>query len=336
MQHTFYSHYGDKRYFSLNEYCKQNFGDKIYRLSLNAGCTCPNRDGTLGYGGCSFCSEGGSGDFAASYDICVTTQLAEAKARIQQKTNCRRFIAYFQAYTNTYAPIEHLERIYRETMNTPEVVALSIGTRCDCLSPEVLYLLDQLANTQFPCEQTDGSILMQTKPIWIELGLQTIHDITHKRLNTHTTVALFDEAIKNLESHNIPVIAHVILGLPGESKANMLETISHVSSLPIAGIKLQLLHILRGTQLALEYEASPFKLFELEEYCDFIIDCLELLPPNMVIHRLTGDGSRKLLIAPLWSTDKKRVLNTINQRMRERDTWQGRRYDTNKISFEKK
>lgn len=309
------------RYFSLNEYCKQTFGDKVYRLSLNAGCTCPNRDGSLSIGGCTFCSEGGSGDFAASYDVSICAQIAEAKTRIQQKTDCDKFIAYFQAYTNTYAPLAHLRRIYTEALETPEVVALSIGTRCDCLGKEVLDLLEELGQAFWPSPA--GNV---QKPIWIELGLQTIHDATHARLNTHTTRELFDEAVKQLQAHGIPVIAHVILGLPGETKRMMLETISHVASLPVSGIKLQLLHILKGTKLATEYESEPFPLFEMEEYCDFIIDCLELLPPDMVVHRLTGDGPRKLLVAPLWSTDKKRVLNTINKRLAERDTWQGKNF----------
>ena len=298
-------------YYSLNEYCKQAFGDKVYRLSLNAGCTCPNRDGSLSTGGCAFCSEGGSGDFAACYDVSISAQIAEAKARIQKKTDCKKFIAYFQAYTNTYAPLSHLRRIYTEALSEPDVVALSIGTRCDCLSEEVLNLLEELS---------------QTKPVWVELGLQTIHNETHAKLNTHTTVEQFDQAVSQLHARAIPVIAHVILGLPGETKEMMLETISHIAHLPIDGVKLQLLHILKGTTLAFEYETQPFPLFELEEYCDFVIDCLELLPPHMVIHRLTGDGPRKLLIAPLWSTDKKRVLNTINKRLKERNTWQGRLY----------
>ncbi len=301
------------RYYSLNEYCKDTFGDKVYRLSLNAGCSCPNRDGSLSVGGCTFCSEGGSGDFAATYNTSVSTQIAEAKTRIQQKTTCNKFIAYFQAYTNTYAPLSHLRRIYTEALQEPEIVALSIGTRCDCLSDEILDLLEELLEKW-------------NKPIWIELGLQTIHNNTHAHLNTHTTVEQFDVAVKNLHAHKIPVIAHVILGLPGETKEMMLETISHISSLPVSGVKLQLLHILKGTKLALEYESQPFPLFSLEEYCDFVIDCLELLPPEMVIHRLTGDGPRKLLIAPSWSTDKKRVLNTIAKRMKERYTWQGRLY----------
>lgn len=323
-------HYGEKRYYSLNEYCKHLWGNKVYRLSLNGGMTCPNRDGSLGVGGCTFCSEGGSGDFAATYDISICAQIAEAKTRIQQKTDCNQFIAYFQAYTNTYAPLSHLRRIYTEALQEPEVVALSIGTRCDCLDHDVLDLLEELANTEFPYSHTtkDGVVLTskQKKHVWVELGLQTIHNETHSHLNTHTTVKLFDEAVAKLQAHGIPVIAHIILGLPGETKEMMLETVTHVAALPIAGIKLQLLHILKGTKLACEYEAKPFPLFELEEYCDFVIDCLEVLPQNMVVHRLTGDGPRKLLIAPLWSTDKKRVLNTINKRLVKRDTWQGKNF----------
>lgn len=299
----------EKRYLSLNEYCKNIFGGKVYRLSLSAGCSCPNRDGNLSHGGCTFCSEGGSGDFAAACGISVPAQIAEAKTRIQQKTDCRKFIAYFQAYTSTYAPTSHLRRVFMEAVQEPEIVALSIGTRSDCLPGEVLDLLEELSHI---------------KPVWVELGLQTIHNKTHARLNTHTTVEMFDDAVTRLYARGIPVIAHVILGLPGETPKMMKETISHVATLPVSGIKLQLLHILKGTKLALEYEKEPFPLFELEEYCEFVIDCLELLPPDMVIHRLTGDGPRRLLIAPLWSTDKKRVLNTINRRLNERDTWQGK------------
>ena len=310
-------HYGEKRFYSLNEYCKQTFGGKVYRLSLNGGMTCPNRDGSLGYGGCSFCSEGGSGDFAADYQVSISQQIEEAKLRIQKKTDCNQFIAYFQAYTNTYAPIEHLRRIYTEAIHTPEIVALSIGTRSDCLSEDVLDLLQELA---------------EIKPIWVELGLQTIHNATHQILNTHTTVEQFHSAVEKLHQRGIPVIAHVILGLPNETTEMMKETIFHLTTLPISGIKLQLLHILKGTSLANTYEKNPFPLFELEEYCDFIIDCIELLPPDMVVHRITGDGPRKLLIAPLWSTDKKRVLNTIEKRFKERNTWQGKFYNSSVFS----
>ena len=322
----------ETRFYTLNEYCKQTFGNKVYRLSLNGGMSCPNRDGKLSFGGCTFCSEGGSGDFAADYQISVSAQLNDAKSHIKAKTNCRHFIAYFQAYTNTYASLDHLRRIYTEALKEPEVVALSIGTRCDCLGKDVLDLLEELSNSEFPISHNDSSsngIKRQKKPIWIELGLQTIHNETHAKLNTHTTAELFDEAVTKLHIRNIPVIAHVILGLPEETKEMMLQTVSHIASLPIAGIKLQLLHILKGTKLAYEYATNPFPLFELEEYCDFVIDCLEILPPDIVIHRITGDGPRNLLIAPRWSTNKKRVLNTIQKRFRERDTWQGRLYFEN-------
>jgi len=312
--HTISHSFGDKRYYSLNKYCKDTFGEKVYRLSLNGGMTCPNRDGSLSTGGCIFCSEGGSGDFAADYQVSVSAQLKSAKERMKQKTDCRKFIAYFQAYTNTYAPVEHLRRIFTEAIMESDIVALSIGTRCDCLSDEVLDLLEELNHR---------------KPVWVELGLQTIHNCTHEKLNTHTTVEQYNNAVSALSSRGISVITHVILGLPGETKEMMLETVRHVAKLSLSqtphfGIKLQLLHVLKDTALSFQYETKPFKLFELEEYCDFVIDCLELLPPNMVVHRLTGDGPRKLLLAPLWSTDKKRVLNTIQRRLKERDTWQGR------------
>lgn len=311
----------DKRYYSLNQYCQDTFGEKIYRLSLNGGMTCPNRDGSLGVGGCIFCSEGGSGDFATNYETSISSQIESAKERIRRKTSCKKFIAYFQAYTNTYAPISHLRRIFTEAMNHPDVVALSIGTRCDCLPDEVLDLLEELNHM---------------KPVWVELGLQTIHHTTHARLNTHTTVEQYDKAASALYSRGISVITHVILGLPGETKEMIMETVRHIVDLSSChqkinnsisvhfGIKLQLLHVLKGTVLGKQYEEHPFPLFELEDYCDLIADCLEILPSEMVIHRLTGDGPRKLLIAPLWSTDKKRVLNTIQKRLMERDTWQGK------------
>ena len=302
-------HWGEKRYYSLDYYLRETFGEKLYKIALDGGMTCPNRDGTLGYRGCLFCSARGSGDFASDRRLSVKEQLAQGKHLVSQKHTGSSYIAYFQAYTNTYAPISHLRRVFTEALEQPEIVGLSIATRSDCLSEEVLDLLEELSNS---------------KPIWIELGLQTIHATTHARLNTHTTIEMFDVAVANLHARKIPVIAHVILGLPGETKEMMLETIKHIALLPVSGIKLQLLHILKGTKLGLEYEAAPFPLFELKEYCDFVIDCLEILPPDMVIHRLTGDGPRKILIAPLWSTDKKRVLNTIQKRLKERDTWQGK------------
>lgn len=299
------------RYYSLNDYCHDIFGEKVYRLSINGGMTCPNRDGTLSSKGCLYCSEGGSGDFASNFNTSITTQLNEAKAKIQNKTNCKKFIAYFQAYTNTYASVDYLKKIFYEAINSPDIAALSIATRSDCLSDDILDLL---------------SDLNKIKPVWIELGLQSIHNSTLKAMNTHTTVEQFDAAVLELSNRNIDVIAHLILGLPGETKEMMISSVLHVANSKVSGIKLQLLHVLKNTPLEEIYSKKPFRLFSLEEYCDFIIDCLELLPKNMVIHRLTGDGPRNLLVAPLWSTDKKRVLNTINHHLKERDTYQGKKY----------
>lgn len=299
----------EKRYYSLDTYLKQTFGEKVYRLSLNAGMTCPNRDGTLDTRGCIFCSAGGSGDFAASKNLSVTAQIEEAKLRLSQKTRCTKYIAYFQAYTNTYAPVPYLRRIFTEALEHPDIAALSIATRCDCLSAEILDLLAKLN---------------QIKPVWIELGLQSIHADTLRFIRSGFTPVQFDDAVTALHAKNIPVIVHLILGLPGETKEMMLASLSHVAHLPVQGVKLQLLHILKHTDLASYYEKHPFPLFSLEAYCDFIVDCIERLPEHIVLHRLTGDGPRNLLLAPLWSTDKKRVLNTIQKRLRERDTWQGR------------
>ena len=309
----------EKPFLSLNEYCKQTFGHKVYRLSLNGGMTCPNRDGSLSIGGCTFCSEGGSGDFAACYDVSIAAQISDAKTRIQQKTDCKHFIAYFQAYTNTYAPIDHLRRIYTEALNEPDVVALSIGTRCDCLDKDVLDLLEKLSVCEWPIASGKTQ-----KPIWIELGLQTIHNSTHARLNTHTTVEQFNTAVANLHTRNIPIIAHVILGLPGETKEMMLETVSYVASLPISGIKLQLLHVLKNTPLEKEYLLNKFKVLSLEEYTNILAECLCNIPPDIVIHRITGDGPKSLLIAPKWSADKKRVLNYINHYFEDFGVIQGK------------
>ncbi len=306
--------YGGQRFYSLNQYCKATYGEKVYRLSLNGGMTCPNRDGTYSHQGCIYCSEGGSGDFAATSPLSIHDQLAEAKVKISQKTNCNKYIAYFQAFTNTYAPISYLRELFFSAINEPNVVILSIATRSDCLSDEVCDLLEELN---------------RIKPVWVELGLQTIHDSTLSKMNTHTTVSQYDIALAKLKARGIEVITHLIFGFPGESKEMMLQSVNHVAHSSTAGIKMHLLHILKGTKLGDMYLQSPFPIFELEEYCNFIVDCIELLPPDMVIHRMTGDGPRNLLIAPIWSTDKKRVLNTINHLLVERDTYQGRLWTPN-------
>lgn len=308
----------DKPYYSLNAYLKQTFGEKIYRLSLDGGFSCPNRDGTLGIRGCSFCSAGGSGDFAADRRKSVTAQLSEAKERIAAKTNAKHFIAYFQAYTNTYADISYLRTVFSEALCPDDIVALSIATRVDCLSDEVLQLL---------CELRDAF----HKPIWVELGVQSARDESLRHVRSGFTYAGCEDAVMRLHKYGIPSIVHLIFGLPGESKEQMLDSVKKVCALPIAGLKLQLLHILAGTDLATEYEAEPFPVFEMEDYCQFLVTCIEHVPPHIVLHRITGDGPKKLLLAPAWSGDKKRVLNRIHAVFRERNTWQGRLYEKQQL-----
>lgn len=301
----------ESRFYSLNQYCRKTFGEKTYRLSLNANMTCPNRDGTLSYNGCSFCSAGGSGDFAASPCATIQEQFEVAKKRIAAKTDCHSFIAYLQAFTNTYAPVDRLRSIYTDAMSPSDVVALSIGTRCDCVSDEVITLLSELNHI---------------KPVWVELGLQTIHNSTHKKLNTFTTLELFYDAYSRLTAVQIPVVIHIILGLPGETREQMLATVDYVAHLHPFGVKLQLLHVLKETALASTYNSQPFPIMEMPEYIDLVGECVEHLPKDTVIHRLTGDGPKKLLIAPLWSADKKNVLNTLNRRFEELDIRQGKQF----------
>ncbi len=301
--------WGEKRYYSVDYYLKQAFGEKVYRLALNGGMTCPNRDGTLGSRVCIFCSAAGSGDFAQDGCAPIPEQLAAAKGQLRNKRNCRKFIAYFQAYTNTYAPVEKLRKLFMDAIKDPDVVILSIATRPDCLSGEVLKLLEGLN---------------RIKPVWVELGLQTVHSETSRFIRSGFTLECFHQAVFQLHQRGIPSIVHVILGLPGESGAQMLETVSHVGRLPVFGIKLQLLHVLSGTDLGTLYRERPFPLFTQEEYCEMVCRCLELLPPSITIHRLTGDGPKELLMAPLWSRAKRSVLNQIHQTLKEQDTWQGK------------
>lgn len=300
-----------KPYHSFDYMLKERFGTKVYKVALNGGMTCPNRDGTLGNRGCIFCSAGGSGDFAADKSLTIAEQIKEQKDRIRQKRKAETFIAYFQAYTNTYGSISHLTSVFTEALADPEVAALSIGTRPDCLGPEVLDLLDAL-NRQ--------------KPVWVELGLQTIHDKTAAYIRRGYRLSCFEEAVKELRKRNLEVIVHTILGLPGESREDILQTISYLNHKDIQGIKLQLLHILKGTDLAEEYLSRAFQVYTMEEYLDLVISCLEHMSPDIVIHRLTGDGPRDLLLAPLWSSAKKTVLNTLHHECKVRQTWQGRLY----------
>ena len=311
----------EERYYSLNRYLRDTFGEKVYKLALDGGMTCPNRDGTIGTGGCIFCSAGGSGDFAEARCDSIGEQIRRAKTRIQAKTDAKKFIAYFQSYTNTYAPVEYLERIFTEAMEEPEVAVLSVGTRPDCLGEDVVALLARLN---------------RIKPVWVELGLQTVHEETARYIRRGYGLPVYEDAVRRLKQEGITVITHVILGLPGETREDMLETIGYLAGENRPdGIKLQLLHVLRGTDLAKDYEAGRFRTMEMEEYFDLLCDCLERLPRDMVIHRLTGDGAKKDLIAPLWTADKKRIMNLMRRHMDIRDVLQGKcsQFDKNAQYF---
>lgn len=298
-----------KPYCSLDYMLRERFGEKVYKVTLNGGMSCPNRDGTLGTRGCIFCSEGGSGDFAADVSLSVTEQIESQIALLSAKRPIQKYIAYFQAYTNTYAPVEYLRKIFKEAMSHPGIVALSVGTRPDCLGEEVLDLLEELN---------------RIKPVWIELGLQTIHEKTAQYIRRGYRLSCFDQAVENLRKRNIEVIVHTILGLPGESREEILETMRYLNKKDIQGIKLQLLHVLKGTDLAYDYLAGRFHVYEREEYLALLIECLENLDPEIVIHRITGDGPKDLLIAPLWASRKREVLNLLHHQMKEQNSYQGK------------
>lgn len=290
-------------YYALNQYLKDTFGEKVYKIALDGGFTCPNRDGTLGTGGCIFCSGQGSGDFAQCRTLSITEQLARGKERIAQKYHGAKYIAYFQAFTNTYAPAEQLRARYEEAMSDAQVVALSIATRPDCLPDEVIALLKELN---------------KRKSVWVELGLQTIHEKTARYIRRGYVLAVYDEAVRKLKEAGLQVIVHVILGLPYETKEEMKETVSYVGKSGADGIKLQLLHVIKGTDLEQEYLQGKFQTMKMEEYVSLVADCIAILPPGMVIHRMTGDGDKAKLIAPDWSADKKRVLNALKKAIAEK------------------
>ena len=312
-----------KPYNSLNYYFQNRYGEKIYKIALDGGMTCPNRDGVIDTRCCIFCSRGGSGEFAVPIDRehpDIRAQLEEGKKRLSSKYAGAHFVAYFQPYTNTYAPITYLEEIYTAALEEEMVVGISIATRPDCLSLDVLNLLRDLKE-RYP-----------EKFIWVELGLQTIHRETARYIRRGYETSVFEEAVRKLQNLQIPVIVHVILGLPGETRQHMLSTVEYLNTFPIFGIKLQLLHVLENTDLAVEFENRVFDVLTMEEYINIVIECLEVLSPDLVIHRLTGDGPKESLIAPTWSTNKKKVLNTLLGEMKTRDSWQGKRYE-NTSSF---
>lgn len=300
---------------TLNAYLKNRFGRKIYKLTLDGGMTCPNRDGKVGFGGCIFCGGNGSGSFCPSVDLSITAQIEEGKKLLKNKIKEGGYIAYFQSHTNTYAAVPYLRKIFYEAVNHPDIVGISIGTRPDCLENEVLKLLEELA---------------KIKPLWVELGLQTINENTAKLINRCYPLKVYDEAVKNLKSIGAEVVTHVILGLPGESKEQMLETVAYSSKVS-DGIKLQLLHVLKDTKLYEMYQKEPFKIFSMEEYTELLCRCIEIIPKNVVIHRMTGDGDKRLLVEPMWSGNKKVVLNYINKVFLEKDIVQGCKAEENNM-----
>lgn len=292
------------QYYSLNQYLKDTFGEKVYKIAIDGGFTCPNRDGSIDTRGCIFCSGMGSGDFAESRMNTITEQIENGKQRLLNKISNGKYIAYFQAFTNTYAPVWELRSKYMEAVRHPDIVAISIATRPDCLSDDVIALLKEIN---------------EIKPTWVELGLQTIHENTAEYIRRGYPLEVYDEAVCRLKEIGVDIIVHVILGLPGESKKEMLETVRYVGNSGVNGIKLQLLHVIRGTDLEHEYNNGVFDVMSMEEYTSLVADCIAILPERMVIHRMTGDGDKKTLIAPLWSGDKKRVLNLLNKKIEEKE-----------------
>ncbi len=300
---------------TLNAYLKNRFGRKIYKLTIDGGMTCPNRDGKVGFGGCIFCGGNGSGSFCPSVDLSITAQIEEGKKLLKNKIKEGGYIAYFQSHTNTYAAVPYLRKIFYEAVNHPDIVGISIGTRPDCLEDDVLKLLEELA---------------KIKPLWVELGLQTINENTAKLINRCYPLKVYDEAVKNLKSIGAEVVTHVILGLPGETEEQMLETVAYSSKVS-DGIKLQLLHVLKDTKLYEMYQKEPFKIFSMEEYTELLCRCIEIIPKNVVIHRMTGDGDKRLLVEPMWSGNKKVVLNYINKVFSEKDIVQGSKAEENNM-----
>lgn len=302
-------------YRSLNQAMKERFGCKVYKLALDGGMTCPNRDGTVGSKGCIFCSDVGSGEFAAPVCGDIHQQIQSAKARVEKKNKGGKYIAYFQSFTNTYGPLSYLETIFSQAVEPEEIVALSVATRPDCLPQEVVDMLCRLN---------------KSKPVWVELGLQTIHSESARYIRRGYDLEVYEDALQRLKDVGLEVITHVILGLPGESHQDMVETVRYVGQTGADGIKLQLLHVLEGTDLAEDYRAGKVPVLSLEEYIPLLEDCLAVLPPDMVIHRLTGDGAKRNLVAPRWTGDKKRVLNAIRTAFQRDQVRQGSQHKSRK------
>ncbi len=300
---------GVNRYTSLNSYLQAEFGCKVYKIALQGGMTCPNRDGTLGRGGCLFCSHGGAGEFAVP-PMPIDEQIAMAIEKVKDKCKSGKYIAYFQNFTNTYAPVERLRQLFYDAIHHPEVAVLSVATRPDCLPKDVLDLLLELN---------------RIKPVWVELGLQTIHKKTADFIRRGYDLAVYDKAVKDLTARGIKVITHMIIGLPGETQEEMVATARYIGQSSAWGIKLQLLHVVKDSDLYSLYQQGEVQTLPMEEYIRILGECVKVLPKEMVIHRLTGDGDKRTLVAPLWSGDKKRVLQAIRESFEENDVWQGQK-----------
>lgn len=303
--------WGDKKYYSLNYFLREKFGEKIFKISLDAGFSCPNRDGTISKGGCIYCSERGSGDFAGNRNFSIEEQFNDIKEMMNKKWKNGKYIAYFQAYTNTYGSIEELKSKYEEAVSKEGVVALAIATRPDCLSPQVIDLLKGFNDRIYT---------------WVELGLQTSKEDTARLINRGYDLPVFEDALERLRAKNIDVVVHTIFGLPGESREDMINTIKYLGNMDIQGIKMHLLHLLKGTPLVELYNQGKLNFLDKDEYVNLICNAITLLPKNVVIHRLTGDAPRNLIIEPLWSLKKWEVLNAIDAKLQKEDWYQGKYY----------
>ncbi|MDT8859324.1 TIGR01212 family radical SAM protein [Alkalihalobacillus sp. MEB130] len=311
-------YYGDKRYYSWNYYLKEHFGEKVFKIPLDAGFDCPNRDGNVAHGGCTFCSERGSGDFAGDRKDDLVTQFHTIKEKMHKKWKSGKYIGYFQAYTNTYAPVETLREYFEEILNQDGVVGLSIATRPDCLPDDVVEYLAELNKRTF---------------LWVELGLQTVHERTALLINRAHDYSCYVEGVEKLRKHGINVCAHIINGLPLESYDMMMETAKEVAKLDVQGIKIHLLHLLQKTAMVKQYEKGLVQFMSQEDYINLVVDQLEILPPSMVIHRLTGDGPADIMIGPMWSMNKWSVLNGIEAELVRRNSWQGKHYQEERMSL---
>ncbi len=311
MKNPFQHASDDKRYHTWNYHLRQHFGHKVFKVALDGGFDCPNRDGTVAFGGCTFCSAAGSGDFAGNRVDPLEKQFHDIKLKMHKKWKHGKYLAYFQAYTNTHAPVDVLREKYETVLKQNDVVGLSIATRPDCLPDDVVEYLAELNERTY---------------LWVELGLQTVHEKTARIINRAHNFETYIEGVEKLRKHNIRICSHLINGLPLETTDMMMETAQAIASLDVQGIKIHLLHLLKGTPLVKQYEKGLLDFLSMEDYVKLVVDQLEILPPEMVVHRITGDGPIELMIGPMWSVSKWDVLNAIHKEMLRRNTWQGKHY----------